>query len=487
MTKGYKLFVVIPNKSSKSAFLATPMTFSMYPLFTRLMNSIGIIGGGITGLTAAYRLKQREKRIVLYEASPRVGGPVQSIRRNGYLAEFGPNTLLETSSAISSLIHDLGIGSRMIYAGEEARHRFIVQNKKPIALPTSPLTFFSTSLFSAGAKLRLMREPFITSFAENREESVAEFVKRRLGNEFLDYAIDPFVSGVYAGDPEKLSVVHAFPKLYALEQQYGSLIKGQIKGRGNRRKNAEVSKDRARMFSFDEGLQVLIDALHHSLIQEIKLNTFITKIERIAEGWKVYYNDNGTEYINTHSSLILTLPAYKLAEIEHNIDGIDLSSLKEIYYPPVASLTLGFKRTDVAHSLDGFGMLIPKKENLHILGTLFSSTLFLNRAPKDHVLLTSYIGGSRSPEFASANESDQIEFVLKDLHTLLGVHGEPTFIHRTYYPKAIPQYTIGYGKYKTLFDALEAKAPGVFIVGNYRNGISLSDCITAANTIAENS
>ena len=300
----------------------------------------------------------------------------------------------------------------------------------------------------------------------------------------MDYAIDPFVSGVYAGDPEKLSVVHAFPKLYALEQQYNSLIKGQIKGRRQRRKSGKISKDQARMFSFSDGLQVLIDALHHRLEEEIKLNTAVTRIERIPEGWKVYYNDKGTEYINKHDSLILSIPAYKLAEIEHNIE-VDLSVLKEIYYPPVASLALGFKRQDVAHSLDGFGMLIPRKEKFHILGTLFSSTLFFGRAPKDHVLLTNYIGGARSPAFAEADESTQIEFTLKDLRILLGVRGEPTFIHQAFYRKAIPQYNIGYAKYKTLCDLFEANAPGLFIEGNYRNGISLSDCITSAENIVK--
>lgn len=450
------------------------------------MNSIGIIGGGITGLTTAFRLKSAGKHIVLYEASPRVGGQVQSIRRDGYLAEFGPNTLLETSSVISALLRDLGLESRKIYAGNKAKYRFIVRGKTPTPLPTSPASFFSTSLFSFAAKLRLLREPFIAKSFEKSEESVADFVRRRLGNEFLNYAIDPFVSGVYAGDPEKLSVVHAFPKLYALEQQYGSLIKGQIRGKKDRRKNGDVAKNSAGMFSFDDGLQVLIDTLHAKLEQEIKLNTTVTKLERIPEGWKVYYNDNGTEYINLHSSLILTIPAYQLAALSHNIDGIDLSALKEIYYPPVASLALGFKKSDVTHSLDGFGMLIPKKENFHILGTLFSSSLFPGRAPKDHVLLTNYIGGARSPEFAEADESTQIEFVLKDLRMLLGVRGEPRFTHQAFYKKAIPQYNIGYAKYKTLLNSFEGKAPGLFIAGNFRNGISLSDCITSADTIAKN-
>jgi oxygen-dependent protoporphyrinogen oxidase len=453
-------------------------------LFIISMNSIGIIGGGITGLTTAYGLKQNGQEGTLYEASSRVGGAVQSIRKDGFLAEFGPNTMLETSPVISSLVSNLGIENRKIYASREAKKRFVVRAGKPVAIPISPPGFFSTSLFSAGAKLRLFGEPFIGKSSPLGEESVAEFIRRRLGQEFLDYAIDPFVAGVYAGDAEKLSIRQAFPKLYALEDRYGSLIKGQIKGKRERQKSSNVSKERAKMFSFDEGLQVLIDSLFHRLSAEIKLNTSVTKIERTSGGWNLHYNDKGTEYINTHSSLILTIPAYKLSGLQHNIEGVDFSSLGEIYYPPVTSLALGFRREEVAHPLDGFGMLIPTKENFHILGTLFSSTLFSGRAPKDTVLLTSYLGGARQPELAGLSETEQVEIVLKDLRKLLGVRGEPVFINRTFFPKAIPQYNLSYGKYKDLMNQIEVQAPGLHFAGNFRNGISLSDCITAGSEMA---
>jgi len=449
------------------------------------MNSIGIIGGGITGLTAAYRLKQNEGSVTVYEASARVGGAVHSLRKDEYLVEFGPNTMLETSAAITSLINDLGIGARKMYASAEAKKRYIVRNGKPVAVPTSPPAFLSSPLFSAAAKFRLLREPFIGKAPKGKEESVAEFVRRRLGHQFLDYAIDPFVAGVYAGEADKLSIRQAFPKLYALEEKYGSLIKGQIKGMRERKKSGTVSKDRAKMFSFDEGLQVLIDSLFHSLEADIKLNTSVIRLEHTSGGWNVYYNDNGTEYIKTHSSLILTLPAYKLAEIQHNIDGAGFSAFKEIYYPPVTSLALGFKKQDVSHPLDGFGMLIPKKENDHILGTLFSSTLFPGRAPKEHVLLTNYIGGARQPELAGLAEPELVDIVVKDLRKLLGIRGEPIFTYRTFFPRAIPQYNIGFGKYKDLMNTIETKAAGLYFAGNFRNGISLSDCITAGSEIAE--
>jgi oxygen-dependent protoporphyrinogen oxidase len=446
------------------------------------MYSIGIIGGGISGLTAAYRLKQAGASITLYEASARCGGPVQSIRKDGFLAEFGPNTMLETFEAVTSLVGDLGLDEHKIYAGDAAKNRYIVRDGKPVPLPTSPPAFLSSSLFSLKAKLRLLREPFIGKYENDEEESVADFVRRRLGTEFLDYAIDPFVAGVYAGDPEKLSLKHGFPKLDALEEKFGSLIRGQIIGRKERKKRGEISKDRAKMFSFNEGLEVLIDTLFHKLEAEIKLNTAVTKIEKTAGGWNIYYNDNGTEYIKTHSQIIITIPAYKITELQNNI--ADLSVLKEIYYPPVASLALGFKREDVKHPLDGFGMLVPKKENFHILGTLFSSSLFPGRAPNGEVLLTTYIGGARQPEFARLAEKELVALVMSDLQKLLGVHGDPIFIHRAFFEKAIPQYNIGYGRYKELMAEIEQKNPGLYFAGNFRNGISLSDCISSATILA---
>src|SRR6185295_2615181 len=204
------------------------------------MNSVAIIGAGITGLTAAWKLQQQGIAVTVYEAGDRAGGVIQSVRQHGYLAESGPNTILETAPEIPALIRDLGLEPRRTYASAAAEKRYLVRDRKLIALPGSPLGFFRTSLFSADAKLRLLREPFIAPAPASREENLAEFVQRRLGREFLGYAINPFVAGVYAGDPHHLSVKHAFPRLYNLEQRYGSLIKGQVLGARERKRRAEV-------------------------------------------------------------------------------------------------------------------------------------------------------------------------------------------------------------------------------------------------------
>ncbi|HET9135553.1 MAG TPA: protoporphyrinogen oxidase [Candidatus Kapabacteria bacterium] len=439
------------------------------------MRTVAVVGGGITGLVTAYELQKAGAAVSLFEASDHVGGPIRSFHENGYLAEAGPNTLLETSTDISSLIEELGIASQQVYANAVSKKRFIVRNHKPIAVPTSPPTFISSPLFSLSAKLRLLREPFISKKKDGVDESLADFVRRRLGQEFLDYAIDPFVSGVYAGDPEKLSAKHAFAKVTALEEKYGSLIRGQIKGAKERKKSNTVSKDRAKMFSFDQGLQVLIDALVFQLKAVVNLQTPIDRIEQ-NQGWNLFSNMRS---VGIFDAVVLTMPAYALSTLPVN-GKQPLSSLSEIYYPPVTSLALGFRREDVAHPLDGFGMLIPKAEGYKILGTLFSSTLFPNRAPDGKVLLTTYIGGARNPEIALLGDEQLVEVVLNDLRDLLGVTGKPTYVHRTMFKKAIPQYNVGYQKYKNEMDDFEKSNPGLYLAGNFRTGISVSDCINAA-------
>ncbi len=446
------------------------------------MKSVAIIGAGITGLTAAFYLKRNGVPVTVYEAGGRVGGVIQSIRKDGFLAEFGPNTILETSPKIAQLVRDAGLESRKLNTDPKAEARYVVRYGRPIEMPGKPLGFFSTPLFTAKAKLAVLREPFIKPRRDGVEESIAQFVVRRFNQEFLDHAIDALVAGIYAGDPHKLSLPHAFPKLKALEDNYGSMIKGQIFGARDRKKSGEVAKDRAAKFSFDEGLQVLPDTLAAQLGSSLKLNSPATKLAQTANGWRVTTTEGETEF----GAVIYCGTAHRLAQL--NVEArlpLDLGTFSEISYPPVASVVLGFRREDVAHSCAGFGMLIPKIEGFKILGTIFSSALFPNRAPDGQVNLTSYVGGARYPELASLPADKLVEVVLADLRGLLGVRGKPTFVHTAFWPKAIPQYNVGYGKYRELLKDIEAKVPNLFFAGHYRDGVSLGDSIVSGVNIAE--
>ncbi len=449
------------------------------------MKSVAIIGGGITGLTAAFRLAQAGVSVTLYEGGSRVGGVIQSVRQEGFLAECGPNTILETSPKITSLVKDLGLESRRMYSDPAAANRYLVRNGKPVALPDSVPGFLRTRLFSPAAKLRLVAEPFIRPSAPEVEESVAQFVLRRLGHEFLDYAINPLVGGVYAGDPARLSVKEAFPKLHALEQKYGSLIKGQIMGARERKKRAEVSKQNAPKLSFDEGLQVLTDELHSKLGAKVLINSPVSSICKSPLGWFVTVGAGEAQISRPYTAVLFAGTAHGLAKLRILADGApDLASLSEVYYPPVASVVLGFRREDVAHPLNGFGMLIPQVEKCQTLGAIFSSSLFPNRAPAGQVLLTSYIGGARSPELALKDPDTLTNLVLSDLRQLLGVTGVPTFEHQYVFHKAIPQYEVGYGWFKKRMVEAEVNCPGLFLGGHYRDGISLGDSIVSGHESA---
>jgi oxygen-dependent protoporphyrinogen oxidase len=493
------------------------------------MKPVAIIGAGITGLTAAFYLKRKGIPVTVYEASGRVGGVIQSLRQDGWLAEFGPNTLLETSPKIGQLVRDTGLQSRRLDPDPKAEARYVVRYQHPIAMPGSPLGFFTTNLFTAGAKLAVLREPFRPRRRDGVEESIAQFVVRRLNQEFLDQAIDALVAGIYAGDPHQLSLTHAFPKLKALEDNYGSLIKGQIFGAGARKRSGEIAKDRAPKFSFDDGLQVLPDTLAAQLRDAVKLNTAVTKLTQTADGWILTLSEGRVprapliageigdsqssplrETRVEHSAVIYCGTAFRLAELkvmcgraalprsleigaaqqhrpteDKELEPLDLSPFSEIRYPPVASVVLGFRREDVAHPCEGFGMLIPKIEGFKILGTIFSSSLFPNRAPASHLTLTSYIGGERYPELALLPAEKLAALVCEDLRVLLGVTGKPAFQHCVLYPKAIPQYNVGYGRYRELMIEIENQAAGLFFAGHYRDGVSLGDSIISGCNIVE--
>lgn len=454
------------------------------------MKTVAIIGGGITGLTAAFQLKQKGFPVALYEASDRVGGVIRSLRRDGYLAEFGPNTILETSPLITQLVRDAGLQSRRLDPDPRASGRFVVRYKRPIAMPDSPLGFFTTKLFTLKAKLAVLREPFVPARRDGQEESIADFVVRRLGREFLDHAIDALVAGVYAGDPQRLSVQQAFPKLAQLEANYGSMIKGQILGARERKKRGEVAKDRAPKFSFDEGLQVLPDTLRERLGESVRLNASVKGLQQTADGWVLELEGKDGETHVEHSAVIYAGTAFKLAELNVRFAGntgkdTGFAKFSSIRYPPVASVVLGFRQEDVAHPCEGFGMLIPRTEGFKILGTIFSSSLFPNRAPAGHLTLTSYIGGERYPDLASKPADELYAITCDDLRVLLGIRGRPTFKHCVYYPKAIPQYNLGYGRYRELMTEIENKAPGLFLAGHYRDGISLSDSMVSGCKVAD--
>lgn len=443
-----------------------------------------VIGGGLSGLVCAWRLTRNGRRVLLIEANSQAGGCIGSTRDNGFLMEAGPNSALETTPLIGQLLDELGISAQKIEPSSVARNRYILRNGRLIALPLSPPAFIASGLFSARAKLRLLREPFIAPAPASAEESVADFVRRRLGDEFLDYAINPFVAGVYAGDPARLSVRAAFPRLYELEQKYGSLIRGAIAGSRERRRNPEKSKQSARMFSFTEGMQTLTAALA-SRLSEVLLDTKVVALAKAERGFRVVAEKGENRQELTARSVIVATPAYAAAPLVAPFAQTASDALDAIDYPPVAVAISAYRRDDVKHALDGFGALLPQCEGRRTLGSIFSSSLFPNRAPAGTVLLTTFAGGMRDPALAREDESAIASVVQMENAQLFGAPPRAQFVRVRRWPRAIPQYASGHLDRISAIEGTERAQAGIYFCANYRGGIAVGDCIKSATQTGE--
>lgn len=444
---------------------------------------IVILGAGITGLTTAYLLHKDGYDVTVLEKKSEVGGSMESVWVDGCLFDRGPNSGLETTPILAKLVDELNLKDELFYGSKEANKRYILRNNRLHPLPMSPQAFLKTDLFSTNAKLRIFAEPFIGRSKDGYYQSIADFVKRRLGVEFLDYAINPFVAGVYAGDPEQLSVKSAFPKLYALEEKYGGLIIGTIKSMKERKRRAEKSKQEAKMFSFKNGMQALPLALQKALDEKVIMNAEVVSLAKIEGGYKITYNHAGeTKTIETQN-LLSTVPAYTAADLFKNFDSELARHLNEIYHPPVIVLYLVYNRKDIKHPLDGFGFLIPKKERKTFLGALWSSVIFPNRTPDDQAAFTLFIGGSRDPEIEKYDKELLLKKVKKEFSELMGITAEPLIQAERFWKKAIPQYNVGYIEHERYFEQFEQKFPGLYLGGNYRGGISVGDCLKSAGEL----
>ena len=443
-----------------------------------------IVGGGISGLASAWGLERRGVRVILLEAAAHTGGCIGTTREHGCLLESGPNSLLDTSPLIGPLLAELGIAGARIPANPHARNRYILRDGRLTALPLSPFSFLTTPLFSTPAKLRLFRELFVGAGKADVEESVADFVRRRLGSEFLDYAINPFVGGVYAGDPEMLSLSAAFPRLHELERQYGSLIRGQLLGARARARDPEKSKQSATMFAFHDGMQTLTDAIARRLAR-VELGAEVSSVAAGGTGCTVIALSAGVSREFHARAVLLAVPAYAAANLVAPWAPQAAAALAAIPYPPVAVVHSSYRRSAITHALDGFGMLVPQCEQRQILGTIFSSSLFANRAPDGQSLLTTFVGGARQSGLALLDAKEISGRVQAEHAAVLGASGSPELERVTRWIRAIPQYTLGHAKRVACVEEAERDFRGLFFCANYRGGVALGDCIKSAHRSAQ--
>ncbi len=430
-----------------------------------------IIGAGISGLSAGHFLSGKSDDFLIVESSNRVGGNIETQKINGFICENGPNTVLQNNEAIRLLIQECGLKDILSDPQKKAENnRYVLRKNQLQRLPSSPFEILGTPLLSWKDKFRLFRELFVPAHQE--DTSISDFFNRRFGKNFTEEFVVPFVTGIYAGDTEKMSVQYALRKVWNIEQEYGSVIKGLIK--------KKKPKHKARMFNFPDGLSQLTSKLENNLKDKLQLNATVSKISKTKDGYEVMVNDKKVQC----NKIICTLPAHVLT---HLIDDKNLSQeLQKIEYVPNDIFHFGFKKSEVKNQAQGFGVLTKPSDNKSYLGILFNSRIFPHTAPEGQELFTVIVGGSRQPKLCQL-ESPKLEArVLAEVQELLECQEKPTLSNQFKYKKGIPQYSLDQEKLNQAIQQFEKEHSHFHILGNYTNGISVSDCILKSHDLIKN-
>lgn len=436
-----------------------------------------VIGAGLSGLASAYRLHRAGKRVLVLEGGDAVGGVIQSQREDGYLLETGPNTFTSTGEALMDLCGELDLAP--VSTAPSAKKRYLYSQGRLNPVPENPLALLTTPLLSTGAKLRMLKEPFIKPIGVG-EATVAAFIRHRLGQAVLDQFVAPFLSGVYAGDPEELSIHAVFPTLARWERDYGSLIRGALQAN----KSKKPGKRPYALLGFSEGMAALPRALAGQLPTEaVRLNTVVSALEPDANGYRCHL-DSG-EIIEA-TSVVIATPADVTADLLAPVNAGSADILRQIPYAPIAVVHLGFRAGDIPHPLDGFGFLVPRTEQIPLLGSIWSSSLFPDRIPDDHVLLTCFLGGATAPEWSECTDEELIAQAVRDLSAVFqATRLAPGFATVFNWRRGIPQYTLGHRDRIARLQENISKHPGLALAGNYLAGVSLNDCVLSGNRAAE--
>ncbi|MCX6154573.1 MAG: protoporphyrinogen oxidase [Candidatus Kapabacteria bacterium] len=443
-----------------------------------------IIGAGLTGLSCAHFLKKAGKTVVLIEKNNRVGGVINTIFEEGFVFETGPNSGVIAHPEVFTLFDDLRESSQLETARKESKRRLIWKNKKWEALPSGLISAIHTPLFSLKDKFRILGEPFRAK-GTDPDESVADLVLRRLGKSFLNYAVDPFISGIYAGNPANITTRFALPKLYELEQNYGSFIKGSFKKKPVKLADGEKKATRE-VFSANGGLLNIISSLENSINKNnIFLNSANIHINNINGEFISSFSQFNEEVVIKSRKVITTIGGYALPDILSFIEKKELKPITDLEYAKVVQVALGFKNWQ-GIELNAFGGLVPSIENRKILGVLFCSSIFTGRSPIGGALLSVFIGGMRNPQAINLSDDEIQSLVLSELSEMCGLKNpKPDLIRIFRYPNAIPQYSASTGARLAKIKELETKFPGLILAGNIRDGIGMADRIKQGKKIAE--
>jgi len=453
--------------------------------------SILIVGGGITGLATAFRLRQRhpEQSITLLERSDRVGGNIRTDVQDGFRIEAGPNGFLDNKPSTLQLCHDLGLGEQLVAASEGSRkNRYVYLKGRLQKLPGSLMSFIGSPLLTLGGKIRFALEPRQPRRESDEDESIAAFATRRAGRQAADVFADALVTGIHGGDPELLSVRACFPRLVGFEAAHGSVIRGVSRAATQRRLDATARGEPApgptRMWSFPGGLQVMVDALSASLGDVIQKSVSLQRIERTPTGWRAIGENNGSWNADT---LILTMPAYEQARLLADVDPTLANQLNAIEYNRIAVVAVGFRAEDVPGGpMDGFGYIAPQRTRRDVLGVQWCSSIFPGRAPDGHLLWRALCGGWHRREMLDWTDAEIVRAVVAELRLVHQLRGEPVMTKVIRWPRAIPQYFLGHlARIAAIEARVESEHPGLILSGNAFHGVAMNDCVEQGSVLAE--
>jgi len=438
-----------------------------------------VVGGGISGLVCAHVLRKAGIDAQLVEASPRPGGVIHSVTRDGFLLELGPQSFSGTP-ALRKLCTELGISNELLQAPPSAP-RYVLIDGQLRPVPLSPPAFFMSSLINGSTKWALVRDVFGKSIPPDGDESVADFVRRKFSAQLLDRLVGPFISGIYAGDPERLSVRSAFPQLYEAEKAAGSVIRGMLR----LAKSRQGPRERPTLQTFREGNETLIRALARKLGSALLTEATVTGASRESDSsFEVRLEDNSGKHSVLTESLIMATPTDVAGRLLSSLDSSFDSLLTPIKCAAVAVVSLGYRKSDVGHSLNGFGFLVPRSAGLRVLGTVWNSSLFPGRAREGHALLTSFVGGATDPAATKLKSEELAGLVHREISTVLSIRSEPVFSNVTVWPRALPQYNLGHAERLAAVSKLCSRFPGLWLTGNYLRGPAIGPCVEQAFSVA---
>ena len=440
------------------------------------MYDVAVIGGGISGLTAAHRLQLTGHNVVLLERQVRTGGKALSTNTNGFLMEHGPSSVNGASNEVAALSSNLELDDQRCDLGPNVKKRYLVKDGKLAGIATHPLAFFTSNYLSPRARLGLLAE-IMQPVGDDPDESIAAFAARRFGQEFADRVVDPLIGGLFAANAANLSVSAVFPKLQEFEHIDGSVVLGAL--RGKRRGGRMPGR---RLYSWRNGIGTLTTALSAKLKKVIKTGANVRNITPLSSGYRIEMGSEGQ--VGTRAVIIATQPHITAGLLE-KLDSISSEAAASVHAPPISVVFMGYRREQIAHPLDGIGSLSPSCEKSLLSGILFNSTMFSDRAPKGCVALTAYIIGERSPEIVRAPLEEQSKLVQEEFGKLLGAKGDPLVSRIHHWQRGLPQPRIGHQKHMARLLEAEQRWPGLFITGNYFKSPSVGNCVAAADETAE--